>query len=74
MNKKEILFNNIFGTMFNDTISIKYLDEKEKFYGQGEPKFKFYIKSKLNLKNIITNPSLTLGEAYMDDKIEVLGD
>ena len=74
MNKKEILFNNIFGTMFNDTISIKYLDEKGKFYGQGEPKFNFYIKSKKNLKNLITTPSLTLGEAYMDYKREVRGD
>lgn len=73
MNKKGLLFNNIFKTMFNDTVSIKYLDNEEELYGFGEPKFKIFIKSKLNLKNIIKNPSVTLGEAYMDGKIEILG-
>lgn len=73
MDKKIFLFNNIFETMFSDTVSIKYLDEEEKKYGSGEPKFKIFIKSKLNLKKIIKNPFVALGEAYMEGKIEILG-
>ena len=40
----------------------------------GDPVFKIVFNEKIPVKDLLNNASLTLGEAYMDRKIEIEGD
>lgn len=42
--------------------------------GDGEPEFKIIIKEELREKDLLTSTSLTLGDAYINGKIQVEGD
>ena len=42
-------------------------------YGEGEAKFKVILNEAMSKSEIISNPSITLGEGYMTKKIEIEG-
>ncbi|MEL1196664.1 cyclopropane-fatty-acyl-phospholipid synthase, partial [Staphylococcus epidermidis] len=42
-------------------------------YGNGAPQVKIKVNEKIPVKDLLRNASITLGEAYMDKKIEVSG-
>src|SRR5699024_12324533 len=59
-----------FEIVFNDN---KKSEESVKI-GNEEPAFKIILNESLNKKELLKNPSVVLGEAYMDKVIEIDGD
>ena len=59
-----------FEIVFNDNKKSK---ESVKI-GNEEPSFKIILNESLNKKELLKNPSVVLGEAYMDKIIEIDGD
>ncbi|GLB47248.1 cyclopropane-fatty-acyl-phospholipid synthase [Philodulcilactobacillus myokoensis] len=58
---------------FNIPIKVNYWDGKTDVYGDGKPQATITFKEPVPIKDIQRNASLSLGEAYMDGKIEVDG-
>lgn len=59
-----------FKVVFNGSSKV---DEEIKI-GDEKPEFVFKLNGSLDKKEVINNPSLTLGEAYMDGTIDIEGD
>lgn len=59
--------------LFNDTFELKLWDGTSKVYGDGEIKFEIIFNEPISKADIINDPSLTLGEAYMTKKIDICG-
>lgn len=59
--------------MFYDTCEVQYWDGSVEKYGEGESKFKIFINHELSKKDILKDPFLTLGEAYMKNIIDFQG-
>ncbi len=59
--------------LFIEPVKVKFEDD-EVVYGKGDPKLTISINGKINKKEFIKNPSLALGEAYMDKIIDTDGD
>lgn len=55
------------------SFSIDYWDGTSENYGQGNPAFKIIFKDKISERKILKDPSLALGEAYMDGIIDFKG-
>ncbi|NHM32504.1 class I SAM-dependent methyltransferase [Bacillus sp. C11] len=59
---------------FSDPIEIIFWDGDKVQYGNGEPQFKLTFHDPIPKGDLIQNPSITFGEAYMDGVIDVEGD
>lgn len=59
--------------MFSDTCDVQYWDGSVEKYGEGESKFKIFINHELSKRDILKDPFLTLGEAYMKNIIDFQG-
>lgn len=57
----------------NHSFSIDYWDGTSNNYGQGDPAFKIIFNNKIPAAKILKDPSLALGEAYMDGIIDFQG-
>jgi len=55
------------------SFSIDYWDGSSETYGQGVPAFKVIFKDKISVMKMLKDPSLALGEAYMDGIIDFKG-
>jgi cyclopropane-fatty-acyl-phospholipid synthase len=75
MLQKEV-YSQLFKWSFSKKTQVTYWDGSVKEYGQteGEPVFKIKFNEKIPVKELVNNASLTLGEAYMERKIEIEGD
>ncbi|EKQ56520.1 MULTISPECIES: cyclopropane-fatty-acyl-phospholipid synthase family protein [unclassified Clostridium] len=67
------LFSDPFELVFWDGTSEKYVQNQTANYVDDEPTFKIIFNEPLPKNNIIKNPSLVFGEAYMTKKIEIDG-
>lgn len=67
------LYKKFFKTLFANTFSIIFWDGEKVTYGKGKSDFTIIFKKPLPISDILTNPSVTLGEAYMHKKIEIDG-
>lgn len=54
--------------------SLEYWDGEIINYGNGDPEFKVIIKNFPSKKELLADPSLALGEAYMKGDIDIEGD
>ncbi|MCY6484938.1 cyclopropane-fatty-acyl-phospholipid synthase [Clostridium aestuarii] len=59
--------------MMEETLAVQYWDGTIEKYGQGEPVFKIIFHQPLSKKEILDDPYLTFGEAYMDGIIDIEG-
>ncbi len=63
---------------FQKSFSIKFKDkgilDEEIKVGEGETEFSIILNDSINKRHVLKNPSLTLGEAYMDKLIDIEGD
>lgn len=59
--------------IFKIPFKIKFWDGEEEKYGNGESEFKIIINSPLSKAEIVKDPPMTLGEAYMTKQIDVDG-
>ena len=48
--------------------------EKEFLIGEGKPMFTVNCRKMIPVKELVTSTSLALGEAYMNDDLEIEGD
>jgi len=71
------LLGAIFSRIQGDPFAVTYWDGQTEVYGKnGEqnPEIRMIINEKLNLKEMLCDPELKFGEAYMDKKIDFEGD
>ncbi|RDU24086.1 class I SAM-dependent methyltransferase [Anaerosacchariphilus polymeriproducens] len=66
-------YKNLFRNLFSETCTIKFWDGEDITFGTGNSAFKIIFNEPLPISDIITNPSVTLGEAYMHKQIEIDG-
>lgn len=66
-------YKNIFSNLFSDPCSIKFWDGEEITYGSGDSRFKILLNEPLPISEIITDPSVSFGEAYMYKKLDIDG-
>lgn len=59
--------------LFSDTFEVHYWDGTSEKHGEGDIKFKIYIREKISKKDILTDPFLAFGEAYMNNSIDFEG-
>jgi cyclopropane-fatty-acyl-phospholipid synthase len=67
------VYKNLLKNLFSDTCTVKFWDGEEITLGLGGSNFGIIINKPLPIADIITNPSVTLGEAYMNKEIEIEG-
>lgn len=60
-------------SILSDTFEIRFWDDTVKTYGSGEVKFTIIFNENISIAHVLENPSLVLGEAYMDKKIDLDG-
>lgn len=69
----KIFYDNLMKNIFVDPCEVKYWDGEVKRYGEGEPQFSLVFNHPIAKSEIISDPSLALGEGYMHKKIEIEG-
>ncbi|OOM16460.1 SAM-dependent methyltransferase [Clostridium saccharobutylicum] len=69
----KIFYKTLFKSLFSDTFELKLWDGSSEIYGEGEIEFKIIFNEPISKSDIIKDPSLTFGEAYMTNKIEIEG-
>lgn len=66
-------YKKLFCNLFTESFSIRFWDDEEITFGTGDRKFKIIFNEPISISKFITNPSVTLGEAYMHKQIEIDG-
>lgn len=69
----KVFYKTLFKDLFSDTCTVRYWDGEEETYGEGESKFKIIMNEPIPKADIIADPSMALGEAYMHKVLEVEG-
>lgn len=67
------LLKRLLKNLFSHTCAIQFWDGEEMILGKGEIRFRIILKEPLSITDILTNPSVTFGEAYMNKKLEFEG-
>ncbi|MFZ7103692.1 MAG: class I SAM-dependent methyltransferase [Peptococcaceae bacterium] len=67
------LLDNFFATLTQGGFSVRYWDGEEIAYGSSPPRVKIIFNEPLPLSFNLTDPMVTLGEAYMDEIIDFEG-
>ncbi|OAA86284.1 SAM-dependent methyltransferase [Clostridium ljungdahlii] len=73
MGLDKVFFRKFLQSAFSDTVAVKYWDGSEEKYGEGDIKFKVCMNKPISEKDILRDPFLTLGEAYMDGILDFEG-
>lgn len=73
MDTNKIFYKTLFKGLFSDPCEVKYWDGDTEKYGDGDPKFRIVFYEPVPKGEVIKDPSMTLGEAYMDKKIDIEG-
>lgn len=60
--------------IFSDPCEVKFWDGEVEKYGEGEPICKVVFHEPIPKAEIIKDPSMALGEGYMNDKFDIEGD
>lgn len=68
-----MIFKQLMKYSFTIPVEVTYPNGKTEKYGNGAPQVKIKVNEKIPVKDLLRNASITLGEAYMDKKIEVSG-
>ncbi|CAG7840512.1 MULTISPECIES: SAM-dependent methyltransferase [Clostridium] len=69
----KFFLNKFLKNLFSETCEVQYWDGTIEKFGEGKSKFKILINKHISEKEIIKDPFLTLGEAYMDNIIDFQG-
>lgn len=70
----KFFYKTMLKNLFADTCTVRFWDGEEVVYGEGESAFKLIFYEPIAKADIIADPSLALGEAYMHKQLEVEGD
>ncbi|MFT8457967.1 MAG: cyclopropane-fatty-acyl-phospholipid synthase family protein [Liquorilactobacillus ghanensis] len=69
----KMVYKQLFSKAFDITIGVTYWDGKTEKYGDGVPAVKVRLNKEIPIKSLTDQPTLVLGEAYMNGDIEVDG-
>lgn len=69
----KIFYKTLLKNTFSNPFEVTYWDGETVQYGEGEPQFKLIFHDIISKGELIQNPSIAFGEAYMDGVIEVEG-
>ncbi|MBN7576239.1 class I SAM-dependent methyltransferase [Clostridium beijerinckii] len=69
----KIFYKTLFKNLFSDSFELKLWDGSSEIYGEGNPEFRIIFNEPIPKADIIKDPSLTFGEAYMTKKIDIEG-
>ncbi len=70
----KLFYKNMLKDLFLDTCTVKFWDGEEVVYGSGASQFKLIFNEPIPKADVIADPALALGEAYMYKTVEVEGD
>jgi cyclopropane-fatty-acyl-phospholipid synthase len=70
----KVFYQALFKDLFTDTWTVRFWDGEEETYGEGESRFKLILNEPIPKTDIISDPSLAFGEAYMNKQIDIEGD
>ncbi|HWQ89744.1 MAG TPA: cyclopropane-fatty-acyl-phospholipid synthase family protein [Desulfitobacteriaceae bacterium] len=73
MNVDKLFFRSIFKNLFSDTCEIQYWDGETEIYGEGPVRFKIAFHESIPKADVVKDPSLVFGEAYMNGKMDIEG-
>jgi cyclopropane-fatty-acyl-phospholipid synthase len=73
MELDKIFFNKLFNGMFSDTIEVQYWDGTREKHGGDDIKFKIIMRDHISKADIIKDPFLAFGEAYMNNIMDFDG-
>ncbi|MBU3202541.1 DUF7884 domain-containing protein, partial [Clostridium estertheticum] len=61
----KLFYKTLLKDMFSDPFEIKFWDGSVEKFGEGESKFQLIFNEPISKGDVINDPSITLGEAYM---------
>ncbi|WP_282802509.1 SAM-dependent methyltransferase [Secundilactobacillus kimchicus] len=70
---EKVAYKKLLSQAFDIPISVTYWDGTIENYGNGKPVVRIEIKKEIPLNEMTSEPTLTLGEAYMNGNIEIEG-
>lgn len=71
---QKFFLNKLFGRIEGGSFAVKYWDGSVEHFGEGESKFTLILNKPLPEKEIINDPALFFGEAYMGGDIDYEGE
>lgn len=71
---QKFFLNKLFGRIEGGSFDVKYWDGSVEHFGEGESKFTLILNKPLPEKEIINDPALFFGEAYMGGDIDYEGE
>ena len=69
----KLFYNTLFKKLFSDTCKVRFWDGEEIKYGDGDSKFTIILNEPIPEADILVNPSVAFGDAYMYKKLEIEG-
>ncbi|WP_281419369.1 class I SAM-dependent methyltransferase [Clostridium psychrophilum] len=69
----KLFYKTLLKNMFSDPFKLRFWDGSVEELGDGESKFEIILNEPIPKSDIINDPFITLGEAYMTKKLEVEG-
>ncbi|EGW37600.1 cyclopropane-fatty-acyl-phospholipid synthase family protein [Desulfosporosinus sp. OT] len=73
MDVDKIFFKNLFKNLFTHPCLVKFWDEEVVQYGEGDAHFQIIMHEPIPKSELVGDPSLAFGEAYMHGNIEIKG-
>lgn len=73
MNINKAFYQNLMKELFADPCEVKFWDGEVVNYGGGAAQFRIEFNAPIAKSELINNPSLAFGEAYMQKKIDIEG-
>ncbi|MBU3161318.1 cyclopropane-fatty-acyl-phospholipid synthase family protein [Clostridium frigoris] len=69
----KLFYKTLFKGIFSNPFEIKFWDGIVEKFGEGESEFQIIFNEKVPKGDVLNDPSITLGEAYMTKKLEIKG-
>lgn len=69
----KLFYKTMFKDLFSDPCTVRFWDGEEEHYGEGESKFCLIFNEPIPKADVINDPSLAFGEAYMNGVIDIEG-
>ena len=69
----KVFYKTLFKDLFSDPCTVRFWDGEEETFGEGESKFKLILNEPIPKADLIADPSLAFGEAYMRKILEIEG-
>lgn len=73
MSIDKVFYKTLFKNLFSDPCKVKFWDGEVERYGTDESEFEIIFNEPIPKADIINDPSLAFGEAYMSKKIDIEG-